>query len=110
MRASRSGISLSQADVRIALGMEARGDRKHDIAAWFGVNQGRIAEAKAGEFGTIEAAPEAELPPAGPPGLKGRRLFARVEVAIKALHGASPDVAKTQQILQDAVKAYNTKE
>jgi hypothetical protein len=30
--------------------MLARGDRHHDIAAWFGVNQARIAEVKGGEL------------------------------------------------------------
>ncbi len=30
------------------MGMISRGDRNHDIAVWFGVNQGRIAEVKDG--------------------------------------------------------------
>jgi hypothetical protein len=30
--------------------MVTRGDRHHDIAAWFGVNQGRIAEVNSGEL------------------------------------------------------------
>jgi hypothetical protein len=52
-----SGISLTNHDASIALGMEARGDRDHDIAAWFGVNQGRIAEVKQGSHGSfLEAA------------------------------------------------------
>jgi hypothetical protein len=41
-----SGYSLRKQDMRIVLGMVARGDRDHEIAAWFGVNQGRIAEVK----------------------------------------------------------------
>ena len=44
-RGKASGITLTNKDASIALGMVARGDREHDIAAWFGVNQGRIAEA-----------------------------------------------------------------
>ena len=42
-RAEPSGISLSEAEAAIVKGMLARGDRQHDIAAWFGVNSGRIA-------------------------------------------------------------------
>ena len=57
-RSNASGYTLyNKADVKIVLGMAARGDRSHDIAAWFGVNQGRIAEAKSGEYGTLEKAP-----------------------------------------------------
>jgi len=43
-RAAASGRRLTPADASIIKGMIARGDRHHDIAAWFGVNQGRIAE------------------------------------------------------------------
>ena len=40
-RANPSGISLTEEDAAIAKGMLARGDRQHDVAAWFGVNGGR---------------------------------------------------------------------
>jgi hypothetical protein len=54
------------------MGMLARGDRDHDIAAWFGVNQGRIAEVKDGsKFGIVAAAKSDQLPPKGAPGVKG---------------------------------------
>lgn len=43
MRAEPSGISLTGTDAAIIKGMLLRGDRQHDIAAWFGVNGGRIA-------------------------------------------------------------------
>jgi hypothetical protein len=47
--------------------MILRGDRKHDIAAFFGVNPGRIADVESGRrFNSVPAAPEAELPPPGP--------------------------------------------
>lgn len=46
--------------------MILRNDRHHDIAAWFGVNQGRIAEVKQGlTFANIEPADREELPPPG---------------------------------------------
>jgi hypothetical protein len=80
-----SGHSLTNADVALVLGMVLRGDRDHDIAAWFGVHQGRIAEAKDGSHGSISAASGSDLPPKGPPGVKGRRLRAHVTKAIEAL-------------------------
>ena len=42
-RAEPSGIRLTDKDAAIIKGMLARGDRQHDIAAWFGVNGGRVA-------------------------------------------------------------------
>src|SRR3954449_184422 len=62
-----SGISLSLSDAAVVKGMLARGDRQHDIAAWFGVNGGRIAEIATGvKFGSVAPAPPDELPPRGP--------------------------------------------
>ena len=84
-RGKASGISLTNSDASIVLGMSARGDREHDIAAWFGVNQGRIAEVKGGSHGSVSAAPLEKLPPKGPPGVKGRRLRAAVEKALAVL-------------------------
>jgi hypothetical protein len=73
-RAEPSGISLNSRDAAIAKGMLARGDRQHDIAAWFGVNGGRIAEIATGvKFGTVVAASPADLPPTGPY-LTGRQV------------------------------------
>ncbi len=63
-RAKASGYSLKSADAPIVLGMIARGDRDHDIAAWFGVNQGRVADVKDGKkFSSATAAPGHQLPP-----------------------------------------------
>ena len=47
-RAISSGVSLTAADAAVATGMLFRGDRQHDIASWFGVNSGRIAEIATG--------------------------------------------------------------
>jgi hypothetical protein len=47
-KANTGSSSLTNKDASIALGMIVRGDREQDIAAWFGVNQARIAEAKSG--------------------------------------------------------------
>lgn len=86
-------MALTIHDAKIAIGMLARGDNQHDVAAWFGENQARIVEASQGKFGTTEAAPAAELPPKGAPGIKGRRLRAFVEKAIAALEGGDADAA-----------------
>ena len=66
-RAPAAGIALDEVDARIAKGMLERGDRQSDIAAYFGVNGGRIAEIASGEtFASVSAAPANELPPPGP--------------------------------------------
>lgn len=84
-RAPSSGVSLSEADAAVAKGMLARGDRQHDIAAWFGVNGGRIAElANAKQFWWVQPAPvDNQLPPSGPY-LCGRDAMAALEALAAA--------------------------
>lgn len=66
-RAKPSGVRLSEADAATIKGMLARGDRQHDIAAWFGVNGGRIAEIATGKtFSRAVPSAAANLPPPGP--------------------------------------------
>lgn len=66
-RAEPSGLKLTAQDAALIRGMIARGDRHHDIAAFFGVNQGRIAEvARGARFPDALAAEADELPPKGP--------------------------------------------
>lgn len=66
-RASPSGISLTSQDASIVKGMLARGDAQHSIAAYFGVNSGRVAEIATGErFADAPHAPDEDLPPPGP--------------------------------------------
>jgi hypothetical protein len=66
-RAAPSGVSLSVDDVAIVKGMLIRGDRQHDIAAYFGVNPGRIADVACGrKFADVTAASERMLPAQGP--------------------------------------------
>lgn len=62
-RGKASGYVLTSDDAAIVLAMQARGDREHDIAAFFGVNQGRVAEVKEGKFGDVPLAPPEKLPP-----------------------------------------------
>lgn len=101
-------MALTNNEVRILLGMVARGDNKHDIAAWFGENQGRVADAEQGKFGNFQAAPANELPPKGPPGIKGRRLLAHVEKALGQLADGDVDGAKAS--LEAGVKRWNLHE
>jgi hypothetical protein len=108
---SPSPICLHKHDARTVLGMDARGDRTHDIAAWFGVNQARIAEVRNGCFGEIEAAPAGDLPPSGPPGIKGRRIRAAAEAALGVLAANSADPADmAAEILRVAISKYDTNE
>jgi hypothetical protein len=66
-RAEASGVTLDRDDAAVVKGMLTRGDRQHDIAAWFGVNGGRIAEIATGaNFPGIAAASATDLPPPGP--------------------------------------------
>jgi hypothetical protein len=107
-RGKASGYTLKQADVPLILGMSNRGDRDHDIAAWFGVNQGRIAEAKDGKHGVGQPAPANTLPPKGPPGVKGRRLRTSVDTALSAL--AAGDVSRAIRALEEGRARYDANE
>jgi len=108
MAANKSGLHLEAADIPIVLGMSLRGDRKHDIAAWFGVNQGRVAEAERGKYGTPAAASVSQLPPKGPPGIKGRRLREAATTVARLLDKS--DVAAAREALKDAVNEYDSDE
>jgi hypothetical protein len=67
MRAHSSGIKLTDQDASIVKAMLRRGDRQHDIAAWFGVNGGRVAEIAVGRrFQQVKPADRGNLPPTGP--------------------------------------------
>jgi hypothetical protein len=109
-RGKASGYALSQADLAIVLGMQARGDRDHDIAAWFGVNQGRVAEVKEGKYGTVPLVPANKLPPKGAPGVKGRHLRNAVRRALDELTRDVPNVESAIVLLQRGLEAYNMDE
>lgn len=107
-KASRSGISVMQKDVPVILAMCARGDRKHDIAAWFGLNQGRIAEVENGDYGTPPTASDEELPPSGSPGLKAKDLRITLKNVQKYLQDGN--IEKAQQILQTGLTKFDKNE
>lgn len=95
-RAENSGITLSVGDVAIIKGMLARGDRQHDIAAWFGVNGGRITEIRKGyRYFEVEAAPASALPPPGPyPKVR------QTAVIVRALNAAKAALAAAEELIQ----------
>lgn len=82
-RAKPSGVTLNADDAAIIKGMLERGDRQHDIAAWFGVNSGRVAEIATGQqFANVDPA-ASQLPPVGPyPG--ARHVAAMIEALAAA--------------------------
>lgn len=83
-RAKPSGVHLTGDDAALIKGMRLRGDRQHDIAAWFGVNPGRIAEVLNGHaFQGVVPAPANDLPPVGPY-LSGRAAVEAVQALIEA--------------------------
>ena len=61
-------MAFNQRETALVLGMIKRGDKQHDIAAFFGVNGGRIAEVSTGncDYPSTQPAPENELPPKAP--------------------------------------------
>lgn len=100
MRAPASGITLTRADAAVVKGMLARGDRQHDIAAWFGVNGGRIAEIANGEkFGDV-AAQTTDLPPPGPY-IAGRIAKANQEKLVEIKEKLSQLVGEIEELLKN---------
>lgn len=98
-RAEPSGIILAADDAAVVKGMLARGDRQHDIAAWFGVNGGRIAEIATGaRYGWVERANEDDLPPRGPypAGRVAVELAAALTAAKAALASAQAMIRRSQ--------------
>jgi hypothetical protein len=94
--------------VSIIRGMLKRGDKQHDVAAWFSENQARIVEAEQGKFGVHEAAPVDELPPRGAPGPKGQKIKAFAEKALSALEAGNVEEARKH--LVDGIARYNKNE
>lgn len=104
-KAPRSGISVNSHDVPVIIGMLGRGDRKHDVAAWFGLNQGRIAEVADGKHGSPLAAPSNKLPPEGSPGPRARELREQANRILRALNEGKPDAAIV--LIEKAMKDFD---
>ena len=65
-RAESSGKKLTDDEASVVKGMLLRGDRQHDIAAWFGVNGGRIGEISKGRKFLDVTPKTSNLPRPGP--------------------------------------------
>ncbi|MDI1494685.1 MAG: hypothetical protein PUN43_05600 [Candidatus Liberibacter asiaticus] len=99
-------MTLASIDVQIIRGMRKRGDTVHDIASWFGVNQGRIKEAEDGKFGDYPPAPESELPPKGASGLMGRKLYEEVKEIVGGIR-ENEEISLISQKLNKALRNYD---
>lgn len=96
IKAKPSGITLSEEDAAIVKGMLRRGDRQHDIAAWFGVNGGRIGEISTGaKFANVIEASVHDLPPPGPylSGKQSAAILAALGLPQKAWAGSGSTTA-----------------
>ncbi|MBV8647852.1 hypothetical protein [Paludibacterium sp.] len=103
-RAEPSGRRLNEKDAALVKGMLSRGDRHHDIAAWFGVNQGRIAEVNQGTaFANVPTAYESDLPPKGPysSGRAAHRAIQALENVQSALDLAKETVDSALKEIRD---------
>ena len=99
-RAQASGIRLSIRDAAIIKAMIIRGDRQHDIAAWFGVNGGRIGEiASHKNFASVEPEDRANIPPPGPYP-NGRDAT----IALQALVAAREAISSAESIVRQYIK------
>src|SRR6266436_6325865 len=105
-------MALTHKDATVVMGMLARGDHNHDIAAWFGENPARVAEVKDGTaFGVVPAAPATELPPKGAVGPKARRLRAYARDALAVLLDKGADgVTDAVKELQEGLKRFDAYE
>ncbi len=101
-------MALTNRDAQVVLGMIARGDNKHDIAAWFGENQARIAEVEQGSHGHLPAAAPQDLFPKGSPGPKGRRLRGSVKNALLAIEKG--DIEGAKKALENGLENFNKNE
>lgn len=101
-------MSMTAEDAAIAKAMIQRGDKQHDIAAFFGVNSGRIAEiAKGKKFTEVAPATGRTIPTGADVATKFSYYFAR-----QALEEAKLAIDSALQFLSDAhyQKEYSIKE
>ena len=106
---------LNHRETRVVKGMLLRGDRQHDIAAYFGVNAGRAAEVATGDCTYPNAQPmeENQLPPPGPYLTKYalQSVIRTLNEAIEAIElaEASEEIEDVKAALQLAKETLQTK-
>lgn len=107
MRAPSNGRRLSRADAALVKAMIARGDRQHDIAAYFAVNGGRIGETSTGAHFAGVAAATTSLPPAAPYLVVDANLKKDALLVLASLKraGASQSTIDAQQRVVDGMEA-----
>ncbi|MCA0206775.1 hypothetical protein [Pararhodobacter sp.] len=104
-------MSLTYRETQIVKGMLERGDKQHDIAAYFGVNGGRIAEVATGKCDYPGAPPASaeNLPPPGPyVGAKSvqeiREILSDASELIAAVGDSSEEAKVALEALALAIK------
>jgi uncharacterized protein YjbI with pentapeptide repeats len=103
-RAQPSGRRLSPGQAGAVKGMLLRGDRQHDIAGWFGVNPGRIAEVKDGHlYPDVPPAPPHQLPPQVPPGTVALEALVALAQVRRALEDGPRGAEKAKKIIDSAL-------
>lgn len=104
-------MSFTYRETQIVKGMLERGDKQHDIASYFGVNGGRIAEVATGNCDYPNASPMSpdKLPPPGP--YVGAKTIFEITVtlqeAIDIIEGAgaaSDEASLAIETLRSAIK------
>lgn len=99
-RAPASGMYLDPSDAALVKGMLLRGDRQHDIASYFGVNAGRVAEIATGaKFYDVDPAAKRYLPPPGP--YMSGRDSAALLAAIRAAKGLLTEAERRLRVEAD---------
>lgn len=110
-KAHRSGITVHSGDVPMIIAMVDRGDRRHDIAAWFGLNQGRIAEVEDGQHGPATLKSGLDLPPSGSPGPKARALRASAtKLRMLLAEGSEASITEAKNVLENAIVKFDKNE
>jgi hypothetical protein len=103
-RAEPSGISLPEVEAAIVKGMIVGSDRQHDIAAWFEVNSGRIADISTGRRFAKVSTEAADKSPPPDPHLAGRDAHA----ALIALEAAAETIRAALSLIRERVKTAET--
>ena len=97
------GMRLTEEQGALVKAMLDRGDRQHDIASFFGVNAGRIAEIKTGDrFPNVKAAAKRDLPPqsamtGGVAIFEARRALTRARMGIDAAFAALDEFERSRE-------------
>lgn len=98
-------------DTQTVKGMLARGDKQHDIASYFGVNGGRIAEVATGkcDYPSAPPAPAEKLPPPGPY-VGAKTVFEVTEIlaeAVELIESAGSETDESRVALEALKDAMN---